>query len=310
VLDADHHRAILFGGLSGVTFTQLNDLWEFDLGTSTWRSLSIADDTLITPRSSHGAAVIGDSLLVFGGETGLAETLLQDYFMLDLATGTWRLGILPDLPVSRMPVATYGGTVYAYGGREPGGPADPAAVSNRLRTFETTQGMWDWQSFTAPTSPQRRVGAALAVAVESAQLFLFGGVGTALQDLPSDSSWFLAATPQVQPWEKVPGYGSDPRQSPPPPLWKTCAVYDSLENRILVWGGQDLRGNLPTELWEFSLGARVWQQVPTTGAEVPAGRVTHQMVMDAPNRRVIVFGGNVSGLGTDELWELDLDPGP
>jgi hypothetical protein len=311
VLDAGHDRAILFGGFSGTTFTHLNDLWEYDLSLSSWRRLSVVDDTLITPRSHHGAAVIGDSLLVFGGETGAAETLIQDYFMLDMATGTWSLTILPGLPASRLPAVTHHGIVYAYGGREPGGMTDPAAVSNRLREYDAMQATWSGATFDVSPSPQRRVSAALAVDAEGGRLFVFGGITTVLRDPPSDSNWYLAALPPGVAWQTR-AYVPDTVRTVPPPLQGTCAIYDSLENRILLWGGEDNTGAYPDDLWEFSLGAKLWRRVPTTTTgPPPSGRAAHQMVMDAPNRRILMFGGRgASGVGTDEMWELDLDPGP
>jgi hypothetical protein len=57
-------------------------------------------------------------------------------------------------------------------------------------------------------------------------------------------------------------------------------------------------------VWEFSLGAQRWRQVPTTGTP-PDGRTGHAMVMDPARSRLIMFGGSVPGVGSvNETWQL------
>jgi len=55
-------------------------------------------------------------------------------------------------------------------------------------------------------------------------------------------------------------------------------------------------------IWEFSLDAYRWRKLRTTSTP-PAGRNGHAMIVDAPRRRFVLFGGSVSGLGTAETWQ-------
>ena len=137
-----------------------------------------------------------------------------------------------------------------------------------------------------------RVYAATAFNMESDVFILVGGTGTE-GALPSDGSIYLFDVGQAT-WQSNP-----PPPSAPPPTQKAEMVYDSLNHRMLMWGGSDDAGTLSTDLWQFSLGAERWQRVPTKGV-LPGGRTGHRMVMDALNRRFIMFGGGAFS----ETWEL------
>jgi len=251
-------------------------LADSDFATDNWDSLSFVDDTLspaLPPRRDHAASVLSDSLLVMGGEAGPSDSLRQDFGIFDFATGTWRIAFLPDSSTSALPAAAVGNRVYAYGGKL--GTSGFPNASDRL---------WIYDGGTASWSD-----------LEGDRLFVYGGVSQGSGGGPTDSSNYRF-TLGSGPWISTLAPG-------PPPLDETAVVYDSLNNRVVLWGGTDGLGGMPTEVWEFSLGAQRWRRVPTTGTP-PTGRAGHQMVIDAARTRVIIFGGRASGASTDETWEL------
>ena len=291
--DPVNQRALLFGGIDPIGSGNLNDLWAFDFTTNSWDSLSIANDSVAPePRSTHAAALVGDRLLIFGGQ-GDSLSLLQDSHLLLFASNMWITTtppFLPSEPVANLRAVSWGGNAYAYGGNK-----DNLIARDYLWTYSGTSGQW---SFTPGQlmGPGTRMLAALAVSSEAGILFLYGGIQSPLNNTPSDTSNYRYYI-QNQSWIK--------RQPPPgpPPVAEGCAVYDSLNNRIVMWGGRDNTGARRTEVWEFSMGSSVWREVPVSSGP-PGGRVGHQVVMDQAGKRVILFGGEVGGFASNETWEL------
>jgi hypothetical protein len=287
--DRVRNRAVLFAGdwLFGTGYQ--NDVWTFDFITDSWDSVAVANPLASPyPRAYHGAALLGADLLVFGGESD--TSLLQDSHLLDLTSMTWRTTTpptLPTQPVANLYAVSWAGEVWAYGGR-----LLQALISDQLWNYSGSSGVW---SITTGHPPGQRAQSALAVSSENGTLFLFGGVSDPATNVPADASNFRLDL-NTQTWASTLAPG-------PPPLAEASAVYDSTNNRILMWGGRDAAAAHPTAVWEFSMGALRWRQVPVSGP-TPTGRLGHQLVMDEASGRVILFGGRVGGVGTDDTWQL------
>ncbi len=97
--DSDANRTLLFGGMNQLVYLDrggyYNDLWEFDLNTTTWTQLS----PLGTPPSPR-AYTIGaydsnaSKTIIFGGASGKWDVAgsayrYSDTFIYDYATNTW-----------------------------------------------------------------------------------------------------------------------------------------------------------------------------------------------------------------------------
>ncbi len=100
----------------------------------------------------------------------------------------------------------------------------------------------------------------------------------------------------------TPGVGPSPRAF-------HSAVYDSANNRMIVFGGEPSSN----DVWVLSnangLGGTpaAWTQLSPTGA-IPNRRLGHSAVYDAANNKMIIFGGEMS-LGVfsailDDIWVL------
>jgi hypothetical protein len=82
-------------------------------------------------------------------------------------------------------------------------------------------------------------------------------------------------------------------------------VYDSLRQRVALFGGSSTDGNQVTyfsDTWEWD--GEYWTQVADTG---PSGRLGHAMVYDSATSRVVLQGGGGSEnpLAPFETWEWD-----
>jgi hypothetical protein len=293
-LDAARDRALLFGGESFTSLETVNDTWSFLFATNTWDSLAATSPPLV--RKDHMAGVVGQTLVVFGGELirGIDDSLLQDYALLDLNSLAWAANLFSPFldPLRSAAPAVMGSRVYAYGGsRILAGTADDSTLRYG-DLFDTS-----WSEVSSYTNgPRVRVDAVMVADLEGGRLFVYGGTASPT-DLPTNTSNFRFNLSTA-------AWASDPtRPGDPPALARAAAVYDSLNNRMLMWGGIDGAGGFPTDVWEYSLGSLRWRKLATSGSP-PAGRTEHEMVIDAARSRTIMFGGRVSGVGVAETWEM------
>ncbi|MCA9110643.1 MAG: hypothetical protein KDA52_11880 [Planctomycetaceae bacterium] len=110
----------------------------FDPGTGEWTELP----PLPEPRSSHDAAVVGDTIYVAGGWTlaGEAENVWHDTaWAMDLSKDTLEWKPLPSVPFRRRAVAlaAHQDKLYVIGGmQEEGGPTTKTAI------FDPAEGIW------------------------------------------------------------------------------------------------------------------------------------------------------------------------
>ena len=66
-------------------------------------------------------------------------------------------------------------------------------------------------------------------------------------------------------------------------------IYDPDCNRLVVFGGRSLRGDLD-DTWSFDLDSRRWR-VLAKGKPGPTRRYTHNAVYDPTTRRMLVWSG-------------------
>ncbi|EMD41947.1 hypothetical protein CERSUDRAFT_110502 [Gelatoporia subvermispora B] len=72
---------------------------------------------------------------------------------------------------------------------------------------------------------------------------------------------------------------------------------------ILIWGGQGHTGR-DTALYVLDISSLKWTQFRSSG-QAPDGRVGHTLV--TARNKVFLFGGDVNGRPSDELWICDID---
>jgi hypothetical protein len=153
-----------------------------------------------------------------------------------------------------------------------------------------------WRELGAPA----RVGAAMVWDSRRGRALLFGGDGAF--GTPYASPWQFLRTPQPH-WE--------PLVTTPdgPPLRSgMSAVYDSVEDRVLLFGGRTTYGDMGTnELWQLRLDEPVrWLQLQYLPGPTPTNRYDASMILDR-DRRLVLFGGDGGGGSDGAVWLLPLD---
>ncbi len=79
------------------------------------------------------------------------------------------------------------------------------------------------------------------------------------------------------------------------------AAYNSIENKIVLFGGADTSGQMPTDTWEWN--GNSWSQAASSG---PAGRSNFGMCYVDWQGLVVLFGGWSSALGyLSDTWIWD-----
>lgn len=120
--------------------------------------------------------------------------------------------------------------------------------------------------------------------------------------LPALAALLLAAAVQAQPtvsWTIM------PRQWPIARL-EAPTVYDSVNQRMLVFAGYDHAYNRNNEVWEYDPALQSWRNVTPTGGARPVPRSGSTAAYDAVRQRVVLFGGlDDARAFLGDTWEWD-----
>lgn len=187
-LDASRDRAILFGGRfragSSGDYTHYNDVWAFDFASQTWSELPATGDAPPV-RSNTAMAVVGDELVIYGGNdspSGLSFQPMDDTYVLDLTTNVWRQVTGGAAPPARlfhaMAADEEARRVYVFSGGDVDAFIGPFLTDVWVLDLATSA----WHEISAPDAINADVGRIKhGLAVQPAtdtnpkQLLLFGG---------------------------------------------------------------------------------------------------------------------------------------
>jgi hypothetical protein len=107
-------------------------------------------------------------------------------------------------------------------------------------------------------------------------------------------------------WSRIPVTGSAP-----PPRRLHTAIYDSVNDQLVVFGGQVLPTDRFADTWALNLnGTNEWREIVATG-QPPLGRIFHASAFAPHSSAMVIFGGSSffsEPLG--DLWSLVLDGNP
>ena len=138
---------------------------------------------------------------------------------------------------------------------------------------------------------------------ESEVIVLFGGQlgDVRAQDPVSGETWVFHIDDRR--WEQrtpVPA---------PLPLVDANAAYDSLRDRVVLWGGGSADFDPMNEVWSYDANSDTWLFHEKASAMAPPARVGSEMVYDASADKLVVFGGLDLGTGSyfAETWLLDME---
>ena len=301
VYEAPQNRMVIYGGLGGGV-GPLGDVWALDLATTAWTELT---PTGGPPSPRQFPSVVYDAprdrMVVVGGSTDTAGALSDPFWSLSLGPAPAWTDLGGHRPPSRWSAATvvdptrqvmwvHGGDAYDNSTRSP--RTDLWALSM------TSPAGWS-QPTTTGTPLGRRIGHTAVYDALRDRLVFFGGSDT-LSFFNDVWVLTLSGTPA---WSQL-----SPSGTPPDARMYHSAVYDSLHDRMVVFGG--FTGSGPTnDVWALSFaGGPAWSTLTPTGTPPPAlwGQSAE---LDRDANRLIVFGGESGGVRND-VHALTLDASP
>jgi uncharacterized repeat protein (TIGR01451 family) len=166
-----------------------------------------------------------------------------------------------------------------------------------------------WQQLTVNgTKPSARGFHSAAYDSTNNRLIIFGGdpnVGNCNVDV--NDTWVLTnadGTVGTSGWIQL-----TPSGSPPPARSSASAIFDSANNRMMIYGGNKQCGITYTDFWVLTNanglgGTPGWTQLSPSGGG-PGARTGHFAAYDAAHNQMILFGGGTaSGVTTNDTWIL------
>lgn len=315
--------AIVSGGWDGAA--ALGEVWAFD---GVWRALDSGPARAGAAAAWHAST---GELVVFGGEgaSGLSgDTVLHNL--------TSAVVVGPEPPPRHAHGIAYGsahGGVLVFGGSGVAGPLGDTWIWDGRA----------WAQWDGTPAPPPRYGASIAVDRATSRVFLVNGCGSPGSPIACSASsawgagdawvwdgagwnelappgalssesgayfdatrselvlflgWFeRGALPVMSAWDGI-GWSDISIVGPPPPCRVSAVAHDVSRNRAMFLAGWNGRENL-SETW--ILGSRT--AIDPAPSAPPTPRLQQAMTHDEARDRVVMFGGQIDGAWTDELWE-------
>lgn len=247
-------------------------------------------------RSSHAIAVVGNKAYVFGGELTPRVPVDSKLHVFDLDDLTWSIAdVTGEVPPPRVGVtmATVGGTIYVFGGRD----ADHKEL-NEFYSFDTCTNKWALLSC-GETGPANR--SYHSMAADDRRVYLFGGCGDTgrLNDLwaydVNDGQWIELPLPP----ESCRGRGGTGLTVSGGKIW-------------VIYG---FSGVEMDDVHCFDPDNGEWSLIETTGVK-PTARSVFSTV--AIGKYIFLYGGEIdpsdqghlgAGKFSGELFALDTETG-
>ena len=303
VFDSVSKQMIIFGGQQTTTGAGLNDLWFGSISTNESDNFTQVSANGSLPPGRYGHVAAYDSttnrMMVFSGALGSPGPCAKDFWLLDSANGrsgrpTWS----SQSPSGTPPAAR----AYAASAYDPGTNSlivfGGSNCSNShfndvwiLSGANGEQGTPKWAHLTTSGVAPSKRESAVAIYDPSTNVFtLFGGDAGGN---PFSDVWTLShanASGGTAVWTKLVPTGT-------PPRGRTghTAIYDSANNRMIIFGGVNKTTTL-ADSWALTaangVGSPSWVQVKTSGTA--PSLAYHTAVYDAALGYMYAFAGSSS----------------
>ena len=315
VYDAAGDNMIVFAGCAtGACYA--NDVWVLGHangigGTPTWTLLTTSGGPP-TARYAHTAVydAAGNNMIMFDGNICPSSCgSVNDVWVLSHANGsggtpTWTLLTTSSGPPTAryLHTAVYdaaGNNLIVFGGYSGFSNLNDVWV---LSHANGSGGTPTWSLLTTSGGPPSARYAHTAVYDAAGNnMVVFGGYDGSFQN----DVWVLS---------HANGSGGTPTWSllttsggPPAAREYHTAVYDTVSNSMIVFGGTNSSGSL-NDAWVLSHangigGAPAWTQLSPTGGP-PTARFLHSAVYDTAGNNLIVFGGTSGSSNLNDVWVL------
>ena len=292
---------VVFGGIDSLFEGDTHEL-TFS-GAPSWNLLS-PGGTPPAERDAHGLVYdpVRDRMLLFGGANMFGLTRLE-------FNDVWAMSLGPSpawtqlAPTGTKPAARHAHTMIY----------DP--VRDRLVIFAGRDVIGDrndvwglslsgtpaWtELLPSGTPPTAREHASAIYDPLRDRMIVFGGFDG--KPTWNGDVWELTFSPLA--WNKI-----TPAIAGPTARDRHTAVYDPVNDRMVVFGGRDASSHWTNDVWALSLGGTpVWLAITPSGSPPPA-RWGHSAIFDALDRKMVIFGGSTTaGVYDADAWALSLGP--
>ncbi len=282
--DGVGNRLIMYGGVSPTPSVILSETWAYN---GQWTLLAPPGGAL----ARWGHQMVRDTvstpnrILTFGGRSPTISGFAND-------TYTWNGTSWAALPTTGAPSARYlygmsfdslRNRVVVFGGR--------TALQTLGDTWELNlTGMVNtWQQVTTTTAPPAREEMAMVFDVGAGRTLLFGGYNRDTDTILGDT-WVYDGTDWTQ---LTPA-------TTPSPRYRTASVYDSVRQRMVIYGGFD-GVQILTQTFEFLVDN--WLQISTATPGSANATEMYAGYDAVPARRKFVTFGGVGAVFSNQTHE-------
>lgn len=315
-----------FGGYTKKDGDYFNDLYKYEIATSTWGSVHTLGETP-NKRTDHSVVLFRDSMLLFGGFDG--RNRFNDLRELHLRERRWShvSSVRSSVPRSRFghTAVIYGNSMFSFGGW------DGHDTLQELLEFNLSSNMW--VSLPPTGSPPRARYRHTAVVCGDA-MFTFGGVDKTQYRFPdlheynfSAKAWLQVNTTSIIPSARtfhktvvhggymyvMGGYDGRRLNDAHRILLRSREELQRVQARTQAQssnqrGGNNMQGaigdaqekgcnHMPEDLW-------TWQQVELQRGQVYTPRTGHAVVVW--NHSFYLMGGTDENARQNDIYRYDL----
>ncbi|HET7224997.1 MAG TPA: kelch repeat-containing protein [Candidatus Eisenbacteria bacterium] len=185
----------------------------------------------------------------------------------------------------------------------PGLPADLSQLARPTGAEDATVADGAWSPWTPPIKYHH----ALIYDSRRDRMIAFGGLGLIGTGAGVLNDVWVQPLGGTQVWTPLVTTGT-----PPPGRYSCSAVYDSVADRLVIFGGETSSGQPANDVWQldFTQPTPTWSPVTVTGTPPPP-RTDQSTVYDSYGDRMIVFGGlDTLGNNLNDTWVLTLRGDP
>jgi hypothetical protein len=274
---------VLFFGASSAGLPG-HETWTFAAGHWTQRHPAVAPTDRSLAMMAYDQA---DGYVVLFGGAGTHQILNDTWTFL---AGVWTHLSTPVAPGPRVDASmaydAADGYVLLFGGSNASG----GALGD---TWSFSSGVWT--EIYSGTSPAARSGAAVTYDSEDGYVLLFGGVNQPALTEYNDTWSYVGGTWTLQ---------SGAQSSAPLSLDGAGLADDTYDGFPVLFGGQN--GTLGFQAQSYAYVGGTWTVIILNGVSFPAFREpVEQMVYDASDSTIVLFGGIGSGLTLyGDTWEF------
>lgn len=262
------------------------------------------------PRAGEDCALMFDPrthrIILFGGKDD-HDVNLNEVWSLDLAAQRWEpiLAENEGPPASEDHTAIYdplGHRMIIYGGEN-------GLTTNQTWSFDFAARRW--RDMTAQSEAPAREDHTAIYDSRGKRMIIFGGRNNDGKNdyINIHEVWALDLDPQSATFEQWQNLTNEERH----PLGRSdhAVVYDSLRNRMVIFGGWDKEKKEPLQdTWAFyfddsAKGSNFWKQIKTKYSQPPERRHAAG-VYDVSRNCFIIFGGFGDEGYLNDVWALDL----